>query len=380
METVFGILLGLFILVLLVVAHEFGHAFAARKSGVVVEEFGVGFPPRAWSKKLKNKVLLSVNWLPLGGFVKLQGEHDDASKKGDYGAAPLKNKAVILLAGVVANWLIAVVLFSILAVVGLPKIIDNQFVVSSDAKTQLGQVTIVSLKENYPAVKAGIQKADKILAVNGEDITSTKQFIDITKQNAGKTINVLIERGNNRLNQNVDLLSDSQNSVFGANLGQSEKIKSTWSAPLVGIAITGQLTLETLKGLGSLVGNVVSGVVMQLSFDQSVRDNASQKLGAAGDSVAGPIGILGVLFPDASRMGVETVLLLTAIISLTLAVMNILPIPALDGGRLFVTILFRLMKKPLTKETEEKIHGTGFAILMILVVIITILDIVKLFK
>lgn len=380
METVFGILLGLFILVLLVVAHEFGHAFAARKSGVVVEEFGIGFPPRAWSKKLKNKVLFSVNWLPLGGFVKLQGEHDDASKKGDYGAAPLKSKAVILLAGVVANWLIAVVLFSILAVVGLPKIIDNQFVVSSDVKTQLGQVTIVSLKEDYPAVKAGIKKSDKILSVDGVNVTSTKQFIDITKQNAGKTIDVLIERGNSKFNQNVELLSDSQNSVFGANLGQSEKLKSTWSAPIVGLAITWQLTVETLKGLGSLVGNVASGIVMQLSFDQSVRDNASQKLGAAGDSVAGPIGILGVLFPDASRMGVETVLLLTAIISLTLAVMNILPIPALDGGRLFVTLLFRLMKKPLTKETEEKIHGTGFAILMGLVVVITILDILKLFR
>ena len=380
METVFGILLGLFILVLLVVAHEFGHAFAARKSGVVVEEFGIGFPPRAWSKKLKNKVLFSVNWLPLGGFVKLQGEHDEAIKKGDYGAAPLKSKAVILLAGVVANWLIAVVLFSILAVVGLPKIIDNQFVVSSDVKTQLGQVTIVSLKEDYPAVKAGIQKSDKILSVDGVSIASTKQFIDITKQNAGKTINVLIERGNSEFNQNVELLSDSQNSVFGANLGQSEKLKSTWSAPIVGLAITWQLTVETLKGLGSLVGNVASGIVMQLSFDQSVRDSASQKLGTAGDSVAGPIGILGVLFPDASRMGVETVLLLTAIISLTLAVMNILPIPALDGGRLFVTLLFRAMKKPLTKETEEKIHGTGFAILMGLVVVITFLDILKLFR
>ena len=380
METVFGILLGLFILVLLVVAHEFGHAFAARKSGVVVEEFGIGFPPRAWSKKLKNKVLFSVNWLPLGGFVKLQGEHDEAIKKGDYGAAPLKSKAVILLAGVVANWLIAVVLFSILAVVGLPKIIDNQFVVSSDVKTQLGQVTIVSLKEDYPAVKAGIQKSDKILSVDGVNIASTKQFIDITKQNAGKTINVLIERGNSEFNQNVELLSDSQNSVFGANLGQSEKLKSTWSAPIVGLAITWQLTVETLKGLGSLVGNVASGIVMQLSFDQSVRDSASQKLGTAGDSVAGPIGILGVLFPDASRMGVETVLLLTAIISLTLAVMNILPIPALDGGRLFVTLLFRAMKKPLTKETEEKIHGTGFAILMGLVVVITFLDILKLFR
>ena len=380
METVFGILLGLFILVLLVVAHEFGHAFAARKSGVVVEEFGIGFPPRAWSKKLKNKVLFSVNWLPLGGFVKLQGEHDEAIKKGDYGAAPLKSKAVILLAGVVANWLIAVVLFSILAVVGLPKIIDNQFVVSSDVKTQLGQVTIVSLKEDYPAVKAGIQKSDKILSVDGVNIASTKQFIDITKQNAGKTINVLIERGNSEFNQNVELLSDSQNSVFGANLGQSEKLKSTWSAPIVGLAITWQLTVETLKGLGSLVGNVASGIVMQLSFDQSVRDSASQKLGTAGDSVAGPIGILGVLFPDASRMGVETVLLLTAIISLTLAVMNILPIPALDGGRLFVTLLFRAMKKPLTKETEEKIHGTGFAILMGLVIVITFLDILKLFR
>ena len=380
METVFGILLGLFILVLLVVAHEFGHAFAARKSGVVVEEFGIGFPPRAWSKKLKNKVLFSVNWLPLGGFVKLQGEHDEAIKKGDYGAAPLKSKAVILLAGVVANWLIAVVLFSILAVVGLPKIIDNQFVVSSDVKTQLGQVTIVSLKEDYPAVKAGIQKSDKILSVDGVSIASTKQFIDITKQNAGKTINVLIERGNSEFNQNVELLSDSQNSVFGANLGQSEKLKSTWSAPIVGLAITWQLTVETLKGLGSLVGNVASGIVMQLSFDQSVRDSASQKLGTAGDSVAGPIGILGVLFPDASRMGVETVLLLTAIISLTLAVMNILPIPALDGGRLFVTLLFRAMKKPLTKETEEKIHGTGFAILMGLVIVITFLDILKLFR
>ena len=119
---------------------------------------------------------------------------------------------------------------------------------------------------------------------------------------------------------------------------------------------------------------------MQLSIDQSVRDSASQKLGTAGDSVAGPIGILGVLFPDASRMGVETVLLLTAIISLTLAVMNILPIPALDGGRLFVTLLFRAMKKPLTKETEEKIHGTGFAILMGLVIVITFLDILKLFR
>src|SRR5688572_25983846 len=105
MELIFGILTGLIILVLLVVVHELGHAIAARKNGVVVEEFGIGFPPKAWGRKLKNGILFTVNWLPLGGFVKLQGEHDAASKKGDYGAATYWQKTKILLAGVMINWL-----------------------------------------------------------------------------------------------------------------------------------------------------------------------------------------------------------------------------------------------------------------------------------
>ena len=105
-----GIIIGLIVLVLLVVIHELGHAIAARRNGVVVEEFGIGFPPKAWAKKLKNGVLFSINWLPLGGFVKLQGENDAASKKGDYGAATFWQKTKILFAGVVVNWLAAVVL------------------------------------------------------------------------------------------------------------------------------------------------------------------------------------------------------------------------------------------------------------------------------
>jgi regulator of sigma E protease len=125
-----GILTGLIILVILVVIHELGHAIVARRNGVVVEEFGVGFPPKAWAKKLKrsilgNDVLFSINWLPLGGFVKLQGEHDAADKKGDYGAATYWQKTRILLAGVLMNWAAAVVLFTILALVGLPKILPN---------------------------------------------------------------------------------------------------------------------------------------------------------------------------------------------------------------------------------------------------------------
>ena len=119
-----GILIGLFVLVVLVTIHELGHAIVARRNGVVVEEFGIGFPPQAWKKKLKNGVLFSINWLPLGGFVKLQGEHDDDSKKGDYGAATFWQKTKILLAGVAINWLAAVVLLTALAwTSGIPKII-----------------------------------------------------------------------------------------------------------------------------------------------------------------------------------------------------------------------------------------------------------------
>src|ERR1035437_1069413 len=108
MELIFGVALGLAVLVFLVVVHELGHAIIARRNGVAVEEFGIGFPPLAWSRKLKNGVLFSLNWLPLGGFVKLQGEHDAARGKGDYGSASFWQKTKILLAGVLTNWLVAV--------------------------------------------------------------------------------------------------------------------------------------------------------------------------------------------------------------------------------------------------------------------------------
>src|SRR6478609_7451665 len=104
---ILSVIVGLFVLIFLVVVHELGHALVARRNGVVVEEFGIGFPPKAWGKKLKNGVLFTLNWLPLGGFVKLQGEHDSAKKKGDYGAATFWVKTKILFAGVLVNWVVA---------------------------------------------------------------------------------------------------------------------------------------------------------------------------------------------------------------------------------------------------------------------------------
>lgn len=379
MDLIIGIIVGIIVLVILVAVHELGHGIVAMRNGVVLEEFGIGFPPRAWSKKLKNGVLFSLNWLPLGGFVKLQGEHDAATKKGDYGAATFWQKTKILLAGVLINWVVAAFLLTVLALVGLPKILPNQFVVPADAHQVTQSVTLSSLVKGYPAAEAGLKDGDKITTLDGQSIDTTYRFIALTKENKGKTVSIQYVRDGKDGTATV-ALRDAGSAVFGSTLSQQQSIRATWSAPIVGIATTGQFTWVTIQGLGQLVGNLVSGLVGQLSSNQTTRQDAGTNLAAAGDSVAGPIGILGTIFPAASKAGPIEVLFLAAIISLTLAVMNILPIPALDGGRWFVMTLYKLRKKTLTKEREEKIQAIGFSTLIILIILVTIGDVTKLFK
>lgn len=376
---ILGIIVGLIVLVILVAVHELGHAIVARRNGVVVEEFGIGFPPRAWAKKLKNGILFTLNWLPLGGFVKLQGEHDSASKKGDYGAATFWQKTKILFAGVAVNWIVAVLLLTALAwTSGLPKIIPDQFTVANDTTVVSSPVMVASITKGYPAEKAGVQQGDRIIAINGQTIDTTQELIDATREQRGQTVSVDLVRDGQE--KTVDVaLRDAESAVFGAGLGQQEFIKATWSAPVVGAVTTAQYTWVTLEGLGNLVYNFFGGLFGQLSFNAEDREHATEQLNTAGQSVAGPVGILGVIFPAASEAGFAQVVFLAAIISLTLAVMNALPIPALDGGRWFVTALFRVLKKPLTKDKEERIHGTGFMILMLLIVIITVADVIKFF-
>lgn len=376
---ILGIIIGLVVLVLLVVVHELGHAIAARRNGVIVEEFGIGFPPKAWAKKLKNGVVFSLNWLPLGGFVKLQGEHDAAHLKGDYGAATFWQKTKILFAGVLVNWLVAVIILSGLALVGLPKIVDNQFSIPSDTTTVRQPVELGTLEAGYPAQKAGLQSGDQIMRFAGEPIETTNELIEVSKQHRGESVSVVYERDGKEQTAEVKL-RDTESAVFGSTLGQRESIKATWSAPIVGVVTTAQFTWVTLQGLGQLLADLGSGLVLQLSSNEATRQQASESLARASSSVAGPIGILGTIFPAAEQSGIVQLLFLTAIISLTLAVMNALPIPALDGGRWFVTVLYRLRRKPLTKEKEEKIQGVGFMVLMGLIILVTIGDVAKLFS
>ena len=376
MEVLFGIVVGLLALTFLVVVHELGHAIVARRNGVVVEEFGIGFPPRAWSRKLKNKILLSVNWLPLGGFVKLQGEYDAADGKGDYGAASFWVKTKILLAGVFINWVTAAVLLTVLAITGLPQIIPNQFAVEGDTRTVYQPVQLGVLSDNYPAKQAGLRSGDKIVRFAGNEVNSTNEFIALTQERKGDTVEVIYNRAGTEQKTQVTLRDEGQ-TVFGASIAQPTLTRSTWSAPVVGVVTAGQLTWETFKGLGGLVSNLVNGVTLQLFGDEKQRETGSKEVAAAGDSVAGPVGILGVIFPAAQQAGLTSLVLLVAIISIALAVMNALPIPALDGGRWFTMAAFKVLRKELTKEREEKIQATGFLTLMALIVLVTVADVGK---
>lgn len=379
MDLVIGVVVGILILALLVVAHELGHAIVALRNGVVVEEFGVGFPPRAWRKKLKNGVLLSINWLPLGGFVKLQGEYDSARGKGDYGAASFWQKTKILLAGVTVNWLLAALILTVLAITGLPKVLPNQVSVPSDTTIVRQPVELATITPNHPAESADLKTGDKIIRFNGQEVATANDFMNLTKQNKGKQVEIVYSRNNVEKTVNLTLGNSAAGGYFGAGLGQREFIKATWSAPIVGVATTAQFTWVTLEGMGTLVSNLANGVVSQFSSSADVRKQASSDLSAASESVAGPIGILGTIFPSAQKAGPTQLLFLTAIISLSLAVMNILPIPALDGGRWFTMTIFRLTKKKLTKAREEKIQTVGFMVLMGLIILVTFVDVSKLF-
>lgn len=387
MSLILGIFVGLIVLTILVALHELGHAMAAKKNGVELEEFGIGFPPNAWSFKKKTDRILpkgtkvSINWLPLGGFVKLKGEHDSDNKKGDYGSSSFWGKTQILFAGVAVNWFVAILIFTLLSLFGMPRALDNQFYMKEDARIVQGEVVVSAVSDGLPAAEAGIKSGDKIISIDNQFITSPSQISEISKAKSGKEIKIKYSREGRESEAAAKIRSDNndQKGYLGVSSGNvGEKIYSTWSAPIVGVGLTAQFTGATFQGLGDLVVNFFGGLVKQLNPSDSVRQEGSASLNAAGAGVSGPIGIIGVIFPNATQAGPTTVLFLMAIISLTLACMNVLPIPALDGGRWLLTFIYRIiLKKPLPKETEENINAYGFLALMALSVLIIILDIIK---
>jgi regulator of sigma E protease len=381
----------------LVLVHEWGHYIAARRNGVDVEEYGLGFPPRAWGKKLKNGMILSLNWLPLGGFVKLKGEYDADTRKGSFGAASLSAKTKILLAGVTMNLLVGLGLLTILALVGMPKLLDkdsigeDQFTVASDTKVVSRQVRVGSVQSNSPASKIGMSSKDVIVSIaNGSNIHNVKNASELhnaTQEYAGKTVAVTYKHNGTTVTKETTLRSKAEveaslktNNPKG-NLGVEDPVniqiqRSTWSAPVVALGFTVQLTKLTFIGLGHALGGLGSTIAGLVTANKEARQNGQT---SASSQVGGPIAIVAVLWGSGSY-GVSFILWIIAVLSLTLAIMNILPIPALDGGRLFMILFSRgVLKKPLSKFAEERIVATGMAIILSLVVLITIVDVKRFF-
>jgi regulator of sigma E protease len=414
MDIFLGVIVGLLVLMFLVTAHEFGHFIMARKNGVRVLEFGICFPPRAiawikdpetkkWKrlpkkdwKKPQDGLIFSINWLPIGGFCQMDGETDADTRKGTFGAASFWGKTKILFGGVVVNWLVAFVIFTILAWTGMPEFLTGQFTVESDTRTNSAPIEISQVTENSPAADAGIASGDLILAVDGNEFTHVSEITDYNEAHAGETVTYTIERSESvtepcesepcvttGTSQTKDLEvtlnpSDSEY-LLGVSMSASQALSySTWSAPIVGAGLTVQLTGETFKGLGIMLWNLISGVAEQFSGDAAVRQSGQESISSVGNSISGPVGIVGQLFPAFTAAGPNNLAFLTALISVSLACMNVLPIPALDGGRWLLIAIFKLRDKKLTKEIEEKIVSRAFVVLLTLIVIVTILDIIRL--
>jgi regulator of sigma E protease len=369
------LIIGLILFIGLVVIHEFGHFLVARRNGVEVEEFGIGFPPKAWSKKTKGGFDFSVNWLPIGGFVKLKGESDSAKEKGSLGAASTWAKAKIMLAGVAMNLVVAFVLLTALAWLGLPKIIDNQFTVKSDTKVARNDVLAGYVEAKSPAAKAGIEPRDKLVAIGTKDdkvnINAAEDLPAITEAFAGQKVSITYDHKGKQVTKETTLRATKEveeskktnnpKGYLGISPTELTISRSTWSAPIVGAGLIGQFTAATFQGLGATIAALFQGEGHK-----------------AAEQVSGPVGIV-VLLKDGSLLGYQFMLMIIAIISLTLAIMNVLPIPALDGGRLFMVLLSRLFGKQISQEMEERIVGASFLLLMFLIVLITIVDVKRFF-
>jgi len=376
----------------LILIHEWGHFKAARRNGVEVEEFGLGIPPMATSRRLKSGLLLSLNWLPLGGFVKLKGEHDNATAAGSFGAASLGAKTKIMLAGVGMNLLAGLVLLTILGFVGMPVLITkdangrDQFSVKSDTKIVRQEVEAINVIAGSPADKIGMHARDTIVrfstAGKTYNIQTTTQMHSIARQLAGKSVAVTYKHNGNLVTKDTRLVSNKEvanshgtKGNLGVSLNQLTIERYTWSSPIAAVGFTGQLIWLTLQGLGHAIGGLGSAIAGFFTHNHIARVNGQTK---AESQVGGPVAIMQVLWASGS-LGINFVIVFIAIISLTLALMNVLPLPPFDGGRLAMVLISRgILKRPLSRQLEERLVGYSMAVIILLMVLITIVDVKRL--
>jgi len=380
----------IFILVLSVIVfvHECGHFVTARSFGVKAEEFGLGFPPRAFgtykNKKGKrrwifgnklvesletsaheelhpadNATVYSINWLPIGGFVKIKGENGEGQNETDSLAAKkIWQRVIIMAAGVIMNVVLAWALFSVGYMVGMPQSVDE---VGKNAIVTESSVNVSSVLKDSPAEMAGLKAGDAILQINGETVATAMALQNEIAKYNGQETKVLIKRdGTEQTILVTPTVQSGSRATMGVEIYASGLIRYPFFSALIEGAKTSYwMIVEIFKAFGTLVGSIFVG-------------------GSVLNQFAGPVGIANIT-GQAARLGFTYLLQFVALLSLNLAVINILPFPALDGGRILFLIIEKIKGKPVKREVENAIHNIGFFLLIALVIFITYKDIVKLF-
>ena len=326
------IIYALLIICVLIFFHELGHFMAAKACGVKVNEFAIGMGPKVL-KKQKGETLYSVRAFPLGGFCAMEGEDEDSQDERAFNRKSVWKKAIIIVAGAAMNLIIAIILM-----------------IAVNYMNGVPTTTISQVEENSPAYTAGIQKGDKILSINDKKINSWDDVQAVKNAVNTRELNIKVQRKDTELNIKTTLKENDRNKIIGI-VPVSEKniVKAIANGP----SATWNMAKSMYSGLYSLISGKVSA-----------------------KELSGPVGIVYLINKGISR-GFATVLYLTSLISLNLAIINMLPLPALDGGRLLMVIIRRLTGKAISSKVEGVIHAVGLGLLLLLTIYVTWNDIVR---
>lgn len=342
-------------LISLIVFHEFGHFIFAKIFKVKVEEFGIFLPPPILKKKI-GETTFSLNLLPLGAFVKLYGEREIKKEKGSFSNLPIFKRILIVLGGVISFWIIASILTSIVLSLGVPTVIP-------DEKEVFGAtVQIVQVFPNSPASFSKLMPGDEILEAAGKKIDKVSQLQEITKENLGKEMVLKIKRGKEVLEVSLipRVSPPKDQGPIGISIVRTQiKKYSILEAIIKGPILVFDITLGILKG-----------------YFQAIKNAILRR--PTGISLTGPVGVSYLLW-QASKAGRIYFLNLLSMISIYLAIFNLLPIPALDGGKLLFLLIEAMRKKPISPKVEERITTFFFALLLLLLLFVTISDIKRIF-
>ncbi len=342
-------ILALIVFGLIIFVHEFGHYFLAKLSGVRVEEFSLGMGPKLISKQW-GETLYSLRVFPLGGFCKMSGETPGEDEFPGEIKDPKRfdQKSVwarisVIIAGPIMNFVLAAFIFvMIFTFLGVPK----------DYTTSIGNVVA-----DGPAAVAGLQVDDEIVQINGKPVETWSEMVKVIHDNPGKTLDLTIKRGDSAIDVQVTPYLDQQNNVgmigimpktpVWEKIGLIEGIKE-------GVYHTYEFTVLTINGLLQLITGKLST-----------------------NEIAGPVGIVKMI-DESARYGIVYLANLTALISISIGLFNLIPIPALDGSRLLFLLVEAVRGKPVNPAKENFVHLVGFFLLMLLMVLVTYKDVIKL--